>query len=433
MASVIVLFLVISISMTILGQGTAQNKENNKCRIGQLTAECKSELTEVKDVLQSVPKNVTKLSITLFTRWAGSFPRPSNKVDITPISHLVNLESFELSADKTIGYQINLVYYNYTFAKLRNLKNLVINIPLNKDGLSDIVNHNQLLEKLDLTDTHHLGLRELSVLMSEINTTSLRVLKISNFQTIGTQGHNTVINITALFGSQIAPKMTVLDMSNNDIGFLTPSYVKTLPNLRYLDVSYNILIANLNDIFMLETGLHPLLEVLNMTNQGDFRKKNDGTGEQSNTLTQHTNSGNWTEAAIFCMNTNDYGNISLVFYNKRVFCQIVVCFLTTALGESMQALKEIPCSALGNLSDIIDVSCIFGFKLPMFRSFKVVLWNNLHFNLRSAYKLHGNLCFTPTPVQQIGFSDNKQWMKSFRFSNTINNIKISGLNSIDYI
>ena len=390
----------------------------SKCGVDNFTLPtivCRCNNTEVKDILHLMPSYVRRLRFDLKSQLHGHYPVPS--VDLHNISHLKNLELFELTGGYRQGTNL-LLFSNDTFENLTKVQELRINIVTYIKYMYIVVKPMKHLEVLDLSGTTKHGPDIVTNALAVMNKTSLKKLILSNFQMPGMKGYTDRLNVSIFFSTQDPLPLEHLDLSRNMLGVIYPSIITLLPNLKFLDISRNNLLAWTNDPLLIEMLLHPTLEVLNMETQGGSFVANwdqvQQTEETSSILKMsEPHSGPIRHSAtmqkiLFCINSKSNGNFSDLFNDSLVFCSTVKC-----IGQiSSHLLKGIPCEAFGRLSDAFDSTCPFFIRFPILKKLKQFIAGNLNWVIRPTPQMTQELCMADTLLRNLSFSQNGNWIKS---------------------
>ena len=350
-----------------------------------------------------------RLIFQLDSNLDGQYPIPH--IQLQNISHLNSLEYFALQG----GYRENDNYMMFsvdTFKNLTRMRELHINIVTSNCDIAKITKHLDSLEVLDLTNTRHLNKSCVKGILGSFPSTNLKTLSLRSFQMPGILGYSDTLNISLYFNQTMATEN--LDLSRNMFGVIYPSIITIFPKLTSLDISENYLLSVNNDALLIELMGHPVLQELNMENQGvgyttdnssdtrvSYYSKHRKVHVQKTQIPKHM-----IEYITKCINANDGGNITLLFTNTSVFCATVRC-----VGLPAQHLFEgVPCEAYGNFSDNFDSSCPFYIRIPAARSLKSVKASHMNWISRITPKWSFDFCIQQSPLQYISFGDNQNWM-----------------------
>ena len=408
------------------------------CQVCNFSARCISNNSFVKTYLSGVPVNVTELTVTIRNKRNGRFPSYHDPIDLNPLSKFLNLEKFEMkmSDDERTAVKANhLSFTNDTFLKLTKMMHLTLNVPLANDtDLVTIVKPLISLKHLDISRTVTLASIKVKAAMSAINRESIKELKLSNFQTIGSFGYSQSLNVSSFFGPDEMRSLTHLDLSHNYLGVLFPSISITFPNLTKLDISYNMLILNHNAAVFFDIFLHGKLEWINIGNQGyRFEKKFDTDVEVPGKFPK----GIVKTTAFFlsiknCINKVSSGNVSTASNNNTLFCAIITCMvkkLSVHFGN-----LGVPCSLFGTLSDFYEFNCVLFSKFPFFKRAKYVNAENLNWIIPEGYGFKGELCFQNTQILNITFRNNKYWFENEYIAQSVNSFSdVTGMDQIRFL
>ena len=387
---------------------------------------CRCKNDDVATALATLPVRVKNLTFLLDSDLGGQFIIPP--IELYNISHLYNLEYLALKH----GYQqiVNhLMFTPQTFENLTKIKELHVNILTNNNDLGNITRFAEDLKLLDLTYTRNLNKFVIQNILISSRFSTLKTLSLKSFQMPGVSGFSDALNVSESFGK--SDSLQYLDLSRNMIGVIQPSIITMFPNLTFLDVSQNTLVSEYNNPFLLETIMHPSLEILNLGHQGEgyvtYNSEMPNSYHIHTLYHQHTR----TQYAFQCINNNANGNVSFLFINSSVFCAVVRCFM----GQHSSYWSQIPCKVYGKIEDYIDFSCPYFIKLPVVKKLKVLRADFLNWiNLPSpvmAYKF----CFGTTPLQNCDFSNNNYWIHSSLYYGLLQQLSLTSafknMNTLD--
>ena len=374
---------------------------------------CSCNNTEVNDILLHLPPSLKGLKLVL-NKLKFLFPVPP--IDLTNISHLVNLEHLQIIGG-SVQSGNGLNYNSNTFQNLTKVQELRINVIIGNTDLTTIMKQMKHLEIIDLSNTNRLCMSNVQKLVRSLTTAKLNKLVLRSFQMSGMSCYNNYLNISAFFTLQQSRSIEHLDLSRNNLGVIYPSMIAMLPNLKTLDISHNYLLAWTNDALLIEMLLHPTLEVLDMESQGSGYQTNymNGRGVVNKPLkfTEEFPSGRYDRKTLFrnllfCINSNTYGNFSNLFNDSMILCSTIRC-----IGQmSSHILEGIPCEAFGNLPDTFDSSCPFFIRFQIAKSLKNISAGNLNWINRPTPKLASNLCMNKSPLKAISAGQNGNWIKN---------------------
>ena len=368
---------------------------------------CRCKNDEVATALASLPVEVKNLTFYLNSDLAGHFIIPP--IELYNISHLFNLEYLALKH----GYKqmiSSLMFTPHTFENLTKLKELHINIITNNYDIGNITRWTSELKVLDLTYTKYLNKFIVQNIFRSGNFPTLNTLALKSFQMPGVSGFSDILNISESFGK--SNSLQHLDLSTNMLGVIKPSIVIMFPNLIFLDVSQNTLVSQYNNPFLLETVMHPSLEILNLGHQGEgyvthnseMTNSDNIKGDEKSFHDQQTK----FQFAFQCINSNANGNVSSLFIYSPVFCAVVTCFM----GEHSLYWHEIPCQVYGKIEEYIDFSCPYFIRLPVIKRLKTLTANFLNWINAPSPVMHYEFCFDKSILQYIDVSNNKKWIHS---------------------
>ena len=386
---------------------------------------CSCNNTEVNDILFQLPSNIQGLRIEL-----DNLKRiyPIAAIDLTNISHLTNLEHLQLLGG-SLETSNTLHFHSNSFENITKVKELRINVMINRH-LDTVVKYMKHLEILDLTNTNRLGIRNVQMVVMSLTTVQLTRVVLRSFQMSGMSRYSDKLNISSFFNISHSQCIEHVDLSRNMIGVIYPSIITMLPNLKTLDISYNYLLAWTNDASFIEMLLHPKLEVLNMEKQGLGYQSNWISGEsvvdKSKTFTEKFSSDRFgkkeiIEEALSCINSNSLGNFTSLFNDSMIACSTVRC-----IGQmSPHILKGVPCEAFGSLADSFDSSCPFFIRLPVIKNLKQFIAGNINWVNRPTPPMSSNFCFSESPLRNLSFGQNGNWIKNTYWYGFIENLSFN--------
>ena len=367
----------------------------------------------MNDILFHLPSNLKGLRFEL-DNLRGKYPIAA--IDLTNIAHLTNLERLEVLGGSLVTSN-SFHFYSNSFENVTKIKELGINVMIITCHLDTVVRYMKHLEILDLSNMNQLSVSAVQNVVKSLTTVQLKSLVLRSFQMSGIPGYSDKFNITSFFTVQQSWSIEHLDLSRNMLGVIFPSIITMLPNLKTLDISHNYLLAFTNDAFCVEMLLHPTLEVLNMENQGSGFQTNWISGQsvvnKPASLTDEASSGRFgknttTEKILSCINSNSHGNFTRLFNDPMIFCSTVRC-----IGHmSSHILKGIPCEAFGNYADFFDSSCPYFVRFQVTKNLKQFIAGNINWVNRPTPKISSNLCMGESPLRNISFGQNGNWIKS---------------------
>ena len=382
---------------------------------------CRCKSIDVAKALVNLPERVTNLTLQLNPESEGQFVVPP--IDLYNISHLTNLEYLAITG----GYRQStndLRFTPETFENLTKLKELHINIITNNSDLGNITRFAEELKVIDLTYTKNLNKCVLQHILRSCSFSTLNNLSLKSFQMPGFPGFSDILNISYSLGK--SNSLQHLDLSRNMLALIQPSIITMFPNLTFLDVSQNTLISPYNSPFLLETVMHPSLEIINYGHQGEGYVSLCGDMPNSShikvhakTLQQHTR----TQYAFQCINSNANGNVSSLFTNSSVFCPLARCFME----QHSSYWQQIPCEVYGKIEDYIDMPCPYFIKLPVLKRLKVMTANYLNWDNIPSPAAEFEFCFDTFPLQYLDFSNNKCWINNSLFFGLFQKQSISNI------
>ena len=179
------------------------------------------------------------------------------KLSETNFKHLTELKVLNITGDVVTRMAPIPSSAQDIFDPLTKLEILRINTEWHfKHPLDDLFRPLVHLEELDFSQTKRLNITNLQHAMYDLNnSTTLKTINLSNFQTYGYETIHT-FNLTWFLEPVKDCPITHLDLSGNAFTAIYPGITLYAPLLEYIDVSCNILSTPLTSAFFIETLLH---------------------------------------------------------------------------------------------------------------------------------------------------------------------------------
>ena len=373
-------------------------------------------------ILQRLPAQTKILTLRLTNSWNGEEYDMQTVIDLRNLCLFPDLEYFKIYSSKKDIYQHFkhiLVFADKICRTFIKLQHLHINVVTNY-SFTPVVSYLRSLKTLDLSFTEKMAFKTIINMTNSLNTMTLTTLSLSNFQTIGLPGFSSQLNISSLFKLGIFEQLEELDLSRNTFGVIYPSIIDRLPNLKRLDLSYNYLVASSNDPLLIEIWVHPKLEALYLSNQGDILHMGDLLGHQT-----ITNSDKYTlpesnkqvsgrrdltlRTVLDCINTIDHGNMSMMMSNDNLLCEAIQCVGTL----SPHLLKGVSCKVYMLFKEHMDFACAYFIRFPFLKNMREIHMDNLNWYTRYTYKYHYKFCLTENSLKNISFTNNGGWIDIF--------------------
>lgn len=393
---------------------------------------CKLDIVQVDSFISNLRQSVN--NITLLLNWSDETPSRTKAINLTSIDRLTNLTYLALKRNPQTSTKgeiamkaINLIIKNTTFSALTKLRTLIVNMPLsNGQRLEHMVKYSKVLETLDLCETLMIKFKYMNATIKAIHPrATLKKLLLSNFQSIGSEGFGPNLDIGKMFKG--FHHLEELDISRNSFGIIQPGLNDQLPNLKRLNVSYNSIgrsMKSLNDPFYWDILAHTNLEYADIGNQGRM--------SQSSTREKKT----LPFSKIFsCINSLSAKNISNIIplllnsTNPTTKCNLANCIAESAFGTNTFA--DIPCKIFNDFE--YDKHCAFFIRFPFLQKMRKARADDLNWRVQVSYVVSGTLCLHETPLTEIRFTNNKNWVKEFKLSETLNHLSYKGINNVGLI
>lgn len=418
---------------------------------------CNMSLFTVDQILNSLPTNTECIRIIVNNTWYGHLPLEVKPINISAVSRFPNLTCFLLSVEYGYYYQLYpLIGKPSLFQNLEKLKILSLNAPLqdklgNKFSISDILK-GLSIECLDFTNVRGLELTTLYSILKNSNHSSLRYLYLRKFQYIGRNGFTSKLNFTEIIqNSGIYPNLFEIDLSGNALSRVTPGITKFAPNLKWIDVSENILIDSHNHAFLAEILVSNTLEYINYDYQGysyhrgkeyinktSMPLKNAELVYKSSQMPKRTKIVTskpdmtfiqW-QFIINCANIETGGNISTMVDNRTVGCKFVQCNLPQYFGDfNCDDWPVFP-----PLGTFFNRECMSYIEIPVGKNLEYFHFSFIHYEEAQTLGVvfSGKFCVVKNKIREIYVEGNAHWVKAFKAGvNVINTRGFMGLENLE--
>ena len=406
------------------------------CHLLNGSVTCVSKKSDIKIILQQIPTGIEEINLVIEDKSFGEFPANKDIIDLSPMSRLTGLKRLHLDTNLDEKFMVNikvLKYDNETFTKMTFLEEIRINIALNDKTDLQRMFDSKVLHKLDLSNTATLGYQSVENILSSMNKTCLNTLLLSNFQTIGSRGYSATLKMEAFFENSSLPNLHGLDLSKNGLGNIFSGLASTLPHLKWLNLSYNLLILPTNTQFFLDTFLHPSLEDLNIAYQGSSSQYLTQPGRRlckgthcTSPDTSIQNERMFYEHAYHCFNLYTK-NISATLNSDRLMRKIVSC----VTGYNIDAGFLHLCRTIRRS---YDSNCIALLNIPFFLKTQRINADSLNWLLPSGFQIKGTLCLQNNALEEISFRNNPYWFQNEFLSQDLNLfLDIRGLDNVEII
>ena len=415
---------------------------------------CYSMNSSLTEILTNIPKNITALEIVVDNTWDGFYPLQPKGIDLVLLSDFVDLQYFKLTMGHNKYMQTYPLHYLNVFTNLTNLREVSINLPLSDKNLTSVVRPLSKLEILNLNFTRGLSMNTVKKVLKALNNVSIRSLQLKTFQLIGGIGYNGNLDMINFFGNKIFRNLRELILASNSLVMLRPGISRVAPNLEFLDLVGNILLASENIPALLEAFLHPSITYLDMGYQGyiggglEKLQAYNGDWERQehdwnvwDTLTRKTDASqssgilNLGKDVVHCINENTNYNLSNIL-NKRVLLETVQSLLPRQF-RTLSTFSEEFLHLLPNVSDMLNMDCMLFFQIPIGRKLQEIYFNHIHWEKSETLgvRLQGDLCFmTNNSLRKVVFTSNVGWIDSSKLADILNSAQsISGLENLHYL
>lgn len=424
--------------------------------------------------LEGYPRDITTLFLVVDNKWLGYYPLLPSPINLTHLSRFENLTIFQLAPCYSFYMQpYPLHFTNNTFAKLRKMKEFIINLSIVDVSFGDVVKHFPQLELLDLSFTRQLSINSVRDTLSHVNAMALKALCLITFQLAGGDGYHSRLDLVSMFSNQTFYNLKYLALSENSIARLYSGFYEVAPNLTSLYISGNLLLDTHNIGTFLEAVMLPKLRVFDMAYQGflgggkfqyrhpklweavpieddpdldydqptvpDFKRSSSDDAfehpekkpkmkhNQNNingmlVPNNHSRYSNMTSCANLIIQNCSQSNISYLFTapdieQKKMISKLAVCIIPYYFTNEL-SWELFPVS-----KDIVDFNCMFKMKFPVSPSLQKVYIQDCQFqtSFLLGLKTQGKLCVRGNNLSQVYFSRNAAWLEGTELDYVINN------------
>ena len=363
--------------------------------------------------VRQLPKDVTNFTFVLQTRKVEA----EISLDMSKLGDLINLETLIITSAMQGPFKYspyNLHWLIKHPCKSKNLTTLQINTHISNIfwGLNCSF---ATLEKFDLSNSR-MEVSSPSAIYHLLKSTSPGRLRVLNFHfSIAATYPFGQLNFSTFFeSSKQWDHLEKFDFSQNGVSRLSPGVYHRLPKLKYIDLSNNAIgLRNKDtDIALLELFLHPVLEVINLSNQK--------AAEIDRLRAKRSFEHQWNAC---------FGRKRVT--NTKSLCSLLYCTLLRNLRGYF------PCEEL--LPGIFDFSsqCWLGLYFPIGKNLRELYLskalNVLYQGLSSDLLLPLKYCVHPNnSIEVLDLSDN--YVDHFiGKDNNITEIWLSGLAKLRYL
>ena len=424
---------------------TQENKNVTMCQTGPYyQKETDQSSTTLEKLLQVLPKNTTYLQIIVKNTPHGYLDRRPHPLNFTCIPQLDQLVSLNVSqhSENYVQHFI-LIFEKKTFSKMKKLKELVLDIRLIDQSLKDIVSHMESLELLFL-QTYGISMVNMSDTIVHVHPNaekSLQKLHLSTFQLMEMDGYNGTLVMTDFLHNRIFKGVHYLYLNGNYLKKMHTGLTKHFPNVKVVDISYNLLFDTFNIPSFIEILAHGSTVNVSLQHQGysdsDRSRSNHHllrykqSGETSNYIFNNHS----TKYADFlfivkCVNEHTQ-NITTLFTKKTITVSVMACILSVKTSQLLNANIFQP------LQEIFNSSCMFNLEIPIGPNVIHIQFNDIHFE-ESAFKgfeMTGVLCIKrPNNLKVVNISGNQGWIPMSALSKSLKHMTaIDGLGNVEQL
>jgi toll-like receptor 13 len=378
-------------------------------------------------IVSQIPNNTEYLQVILATISHGDFPIRNLKLRFAAVAQLKHLKYFHLM---TKDYR-NIFIFELeitldeaeSFKYLQNLTSIRINIPFvdNNATINSTVRLIPNLKLLDLSSSRKLGKAAIHELLQTMDIPQLCLRK---FQVPG--GDEYISDFSELWPLCNVTLWNVneLDFSKNALTIFPSGLTKLAPNLKYLDLSYNLLMEVENIAFIVEAFCHNSLEILNLGNQGYEIPNNVPHSEKQLTkeylLEQKSEPSPAVKSFIFakyCYNDVSSGNISNFYGSPKRACVLLKCFLGIYFPK-----YDCNDTFLPALNEVFCLDCYRYIKIPIGRKLRIIDYSSYHNEQSMTFDIisHGILTLKlPNQLEELYCKNNRDWFVSAEAQNLL--------------
>ena len=394
----------------------------------------------VEDILANISENTRYLKVVLDNTWQGILPFQAGSINLSSIKRLKQLVYFNLylHSDKYIQlYPLN--FTKETFSGMKNLRVVILNIPIKDQSLQDLLSPLENLQKLFL-QPRAISMENMSDTIANLHPNAeytLKILHLSNFQLLGMNGYNSTLNITDFLSNRTFRHVKQLYLRGNSLAKLLPGIPVHFPNIEHIDISYNLLIDMTNIYSFSELVVHNNLVTINYQHQG-YVGGSHLTTDSNYPRPYDTYKETFKDSAngnfiIQCMNRHDNingtANISKFFQNNTTKKKVLECIAGIPLDYWIDYLNPV--------EHYFDANCILFLKIPIGPHVNRIQYSYVHLEETTfkGLKYSGNLCIKePNNLTVIDISRNRGWMPMSKLADTLNSLTaINGLKHVEII
>ena len=366
-------------------------------------------------MLHSTMQDVELLHIVILNVVKGYLLSIPERINITPLLKFMYLKSLKLTPCYEDLRQPYSIYFEQdTFKNLVHMETLHINIASTDQSFANIVSHLTKLIKLDLSFTREISMVNMTDTLRAVHNTSLHSLILQTFQRAGNDGFNLTLDIPNFFSNKKFSLLEELVISENSLARFTPGITSVAPNLKFFDISGNIILDGHNVAFLAETIVHHNIEVFNMTYQGYVggRKlipyKQETWNDDNQIQSHHLLTSYAEQSASVATKSNEYilgcvnsktdiggwPNASRLFsndtyQNKKLFHDILQCLFPINFKEGS------PVDTFPPIAHILSANCALSISFPLAPKLQSLCMNQLHLEAAAlrGIEIGQNYCF----------------------------------------
>ena len=201
----------------------------------------------------------------------------------------------------------------------------------------------------------------------------LRTLVLKNSQEMSCD-----IDVRLLFEPLKGSPVEYLDLSRNELQFISHGFIEIFPNLKFIDLSYNRFLSSNHLPFLFDVFFHPSLIVL----YGSFQNvENKKFSYATVPVVGHKHQ----RRSIYPDCKEHLINTTAIDTGHKIMCEYTSCMNTST-----------PCEMLPEIT--LDFSCVYNIRIPVGRNLEEIYLGAWVFDANFGNKpdIHdqGNLCFT---------------------------------------
>lgn len=432
-------------------------------------------------ILEAVPLDITHLVIYYDNKWNGYLPLTPDPIVLEKVGRLRKLRYFQLNDANFKYYQLYPIRISEeALRNLTELRSLIIRTPIvdsEEVRLGDMVKILDKLEVIDVSYSRGVGGKSLRYLLENMNHQAVKHLCFRKYQLVGGVGYTSDFGDVISGSNIIFPNLIELDLSDNTIARMPPGISSMAPILEKYDISGNMLLDTSNMALVVESLMHPTIQIFSAAYQG-FRGRNPDPYihpdvfvsetyertdkhlsylvnereqetshfkrslfemEQLPTQDAYSTRPNSTsglelhqvEVLFQCFNRIGF-NISYTFLESKATCKYVKCILPTIFA-AIDCDKQI----FPTFSEVFQADCMLFTKIPIGRNLQDFYFSEVHLEQAETvgFRFTGNLCLrTPNQLQIVFGDGNEIWMQTAQVGKIVSSLDgIEGLENLTTI